>query len=85
MPQVTVRDKHQITLPMSIVREAHIRTNDVLSVDYKDGVITLATERAAQPQRKRLMDYAGIAKGLYGQTADEVHAYLDEERASWER
>ena len=85
MTQVTVRDKHQITLPMAIVRAAAIRPNDVLSVEYSNGVITLATAGAAPVQRKSLMDYAGIAKGLYGQSADEVHAYLDGERASWDR
>lgn len=85
MSQVTVRDKHQITLPMAIVRAARIRTNDVLAVEYKNGVITLATANAAQPKRRSLMDYAGIAKGLYGKNAREVDDYLAQERASWDR
>ncbi|MDO5625833.1 MAG: AbrB/MazE/SpoVT family DNA-binding domain-containing protein [Pseudomonadota bacterium] len=85
MPQVTVREKHQITLPMAIVRAADIQPNDVLLVEHSNGVITLTTANAARPQRKSLMDYAGIAKGLHGRNADEVHAYLHKERASWDR
>lgn len=85
MTRVTVREKHQITLPMAIVRAAHIRTNDVLAVAYKNGVITLATASAAPAKRKSLMDYAGSAKGVYGKSIEEVRAYLDNERASWDR
>lgn len=77
MTQVTVREKHQITLPVSIVRAAHIHPNDVLAVEYSNGVITLATVGKASTKRKCLMDYAGSAKGTYGKSADEVRSYLE--------
>jgi bifunctional DNA-binding transcriptional regulator/antitoxin component of YhaV-PrlF toxin-antitoxin module len=83
-PQITVREKHQITLPASIVRAAHISPSDVLSVEYSNGVITLATVGRANTKRKSLMDYAGCAKGVYGKSTDEVRTYLNNERASWE-
>ena len=76
MTQVTVREKHQITLPISIVRAAHIHPNDVLAVEYSNGVITLATVGKASNKRKSLMDYAGSAKGTYGKNADEVRSYF---------
>lgn len=85
MPQVTVREKHQITLPIAIVRAAHISPNDVLAVEYSNGVITLATVGTTHTKRKSLMDYAGSAKGIYGKNVDEVRTYLHNERATWER
>lgn len=84
MPQVRVRDKHQITLPAVIAREAEISTDDILDVSYKDGVITMTTKQV-QKKRRSIMNYAGSANGLYGKNAEEVQAYLTNERASWEK
>jgi hypothetical protein len=84
MPQVRVREKHQVTLPMSIVRGADIHENDLLDVAYKNGVITLSVTKAAAPKRS-LMDFVGITQGLYGKDAKQVADYLDAERDSWER
>ena len=85
MPQVRVREKHQITIPMSIVKAANIRENDQLSVEYKNGVITLVNAQNAQNKRKSIMDYAGSTNGLYGKSAAEVDAYIQSERDSWDR
>jgi bifunctional DNA-binding transcriptional regulator/antitoxin component of YhaV-PrlF toxin-antitoxin module len=85
MQTVRVRDKHQITLPMSIVRAANIHENDRLSVSYKNGAIIFINENSEPVKRKSIMEYAGCMQGSYGKTADEVHAYLREEQASWER
>lgn len=86
MHNVRVRDKHQITLPMQVVRAAHIRANDTLLVDYRDGVIMLISKTASIPKKKKsIMDFAGITEGLYGKTAEDVHAYISNERASWSR
>jgi bifunctional DNA-binding transcriptional regulator/antitoxin component of YhaV-PrlF toxin-antitoxin module len=85
MQTVRVRDKHQITLPMAIVRAAHIRENDRLSVDYKNGAIIFIAETKASIQKKSIMEYAGCSKDLYGQNPDELHAYLRNEQATWDR
>jgi bifunctional DNA-binding transcriptional regulator/antitoxin component of YhaV-PrlF toxin-antitoxin module len=84
MPQVRVREKHQVTLPMSIVRGAGIHENDMLEVSFKNGVITLAPSKTAVP-KKSLMDFVGITQGLYGKDAAEVAEYLKQERDSWDR
>ena len=84
MSQVRVREKHQVTLPMAVVRSAGIRENDMLEVGFKNGIITLATKKAVVPKRS-LMDFVGITKGLYGKDAKQVAQYLDAERDSWER
>jgi bifunctional DNA-binding transcriptional regulator/antitoxin component of YhaV-PrlF toxin-antitoxin module len=83
MQTVRVRDKHQITLPMSIVRAAHIRENDRLSVDYRNGMIIIVTE--TKEKAPSIRDYIGIAKNTYGKTGEEVNAYISNARDSWER
>jgi len=86
MLKVRVRDKHQITLPASIVRAASIGPNDVLDVSYQNGAITLLTQRVAEKKRPSLMELAGCLKNRgYWRNAEEIHAYIAGERKSWER
>lgn len=84
MPQVRVRDKHQITLPAEVMRSAKIAMNDTLSVIYKDGIIMLIAQQE-RPKKPSLMALAGSTKGLYGVTTEERKQYLITERQSWER
>lgn len=86
MPQahIRVRDKGQVTLPMSIVRDAHIRPNDVLSVDYRNGVIMMYVSDA-QPKKRAIQNLVGMTSGLYGSAAADVDACLNADRDSWER
>jgi bifunctional DNA-binding transcriptional regulator/antitoxin component of YhaV-PrlF toxin-antitoxin module len=84
MSQVRVRHKHQITLPARIVAAAHLKPDDVLEVAYANGVVTLVP--ASRKERKgTAMDYAGIARGIWGQTTDEIEVGLNSDHASWER
>ena len=82
MLQVKLRTKHQLTLPISIVREANIAENDSLEASYRNGVITLITAKAAGKKRS-LRDYVGVMQGAYGSTVQEAHAYLQNERDGW--
>jgi bifunctional DNA-binding transcriptional regulator/antitoxin component of YhaV-PrlF toxin-antitoxin module len=84
MPQVRIREKHQVTLPISIVRDAGIHENDMLDVAYKNGVISLSIKKAAAKKRL-LMDFIGSARGVYGQDAAQVARYLESERDTWDR
>lgn len=84
MPQVRIREKHQVTLPMSIVRDADIHENDMLEAAYKNGVITLSIKKTAVKKRS-LMDFVGATRGVYGQNAAQVAHYLDSERDTWDR
>ena len=85
MPQVRVRAKHQITLPAAVIKAANIGFNEVLDVSYKDGVITLMTERVMKAKKPSLTALAGSTKGLYGKTTAEREKNTANERASWER
>ena len=84
MLQVKLRTKHQLTLPISIVREANIAENDSMEASYRNGVITLVVQKTER-KKASLMDYVGSTGGLYGKTAADVQAYIQNERASWER
>jgi bifunctional DNA-binding transcriptional regulator/antitoxin component of YhaV-PrlF toxin-antitoxin module len=84
MLQIRVREKYQVTLPMSIVRGAGIHENDMLEVNFKNGVITLALIKTTL-SKKSLMDFVGITQGLYGNYAAEVAQYLEQERNGCDR
>lgn len=84
MSTVRVRPKHQITLPASIVSQAGIHQDDLLEARYVNGVITLVPQ-TRQLRQGNIMDYAGIARDVYGKTADEIDATLSGLRDEWER
>jgi AbrB family looped-hinge helix DNA binding protein len=78
MNLVTVKTKHQITLPASIRKQAGIEVGDILEVTIEKGKITL--------NPKNVIDQA-IARGLddikHGRTSgplrtpEEVNAYFN--------
>lgn len=84
MSQVRVRPKHQITLPSRIVAAAHLKPDDVLEVSYANGVVTLMPVNR-KDRKGSVMAYAGIARGIWGQSTGEIEAGLNSDRASWER
>ena len=84
MSQVRVRPKHQITLPSRIVAAAHLKPDDVLEVSYANGVVTLMPVNR-KDRKVSAMAYAGIARGIWGQSTDEIETGINSDRASWER
>ncbi|WP_295992970.1 AbrB/MazE/SpoVT family DNA-binding domain-containing protein [Rugamonas sp.] len=84
MYQIRVEQNNQISLPSEIVQQAGIQPNDVLDVTFIDGVVTLMPSRRVDSAIS-IMDYAGIGKGAWGKTADEIEANLARDRASWDR
>lgn len=84
MTQVRVRQKGQITIPMQIAEEAQIRPDDTLEISYTNGVITLIPV-ARKERGSSIMAFAGIARGTWGETAEEVDGNLEQSRSSWER
>lgn len=84
MAQIRLRERNQLTLPAAIAAAAKLSPNDALEVNFVNGVITLVP--VAQPgARRSIIDFVGIAPGLWGANAAEVDAYLQAERDSWER
>jgi hypothetical protein len=82
MPEIRMRPKHQVTLPANIVREAKLSPDDRLEVSYTNGVIVLTPRpKASSVQKFDFMAYAGIGKGVWGSTSEEVNKYINDLRA----
>lgn len=73
MAEIRMRRKHQITLPASIVREAGIEPDDRLTVTFLNGAIIIkASEPSGGMPQDDVMSFAGLGRGLWGNTHDEV-------------
>lgn len=81
MPDIRLRHKHQVTLPASVVRAANIKPDDWLSVTYVNGSIIITPKQ----EPSDLMSFAGIGRGLWGETAEEVDQTLRNLKDAWER
>lgn len=78
-PVTTLSSKHQITLPVAVVRTLGLTPGDKLSVRIEDGHVVL------RPQPRDWVAYlAGSGPEYYGRTRDEVEAYLREVRGDWD-
>ena len=84
MPEIRMRPKHQVTLPASLVRQANIEPDDKLAVSYVNGSIIL-TPCAKSKDQIDIMAFAGIANGLWGDTAQEIDRTLGDMKSGWER
>lgn len=82
---VRMNEDRKITLPEEIIREAGMEGGDAIEVSYENGVIFLKLKKKNKKSRMPIMDFLGCAQGLYGNSREELDAYLSNERASWER
>lgn len=78
--EATVRLKNQITLPAEIVARLGIEPGDHLLFSLLEGEALPRVEM--RPLRR---SYAGIARGLYGKSDEDVDRYVREERESWKK
>ena len=80
-PQVataTLSSKNQITLPVAMVRRLGLKPGRRLMLRLEDDRIVL------RPEPEDWVEYLrGSAKGVYGNTREEMDAYVRRERASW--
>ncbi len=84
MPDIRMREKHQVTLPASVVREAKLMPDDRLAVTFVNGSIILTPKRPALA-KSDVMAFAGVGRGLWGETAREVDETLSAGKDAWER
>lgn len=74
----TLSSKHQITLPVAVVRELRLAPGDKFSVRLEDGAIVLRL------RPRSWVDYvSGSMPGYYGKTKEDIEAYLAEVREGW--
>ena len=88
MSQVKLREKGQVTIPAELLQEwsrkNHVSTNDVMEATLANGVLMLIPKKRHATKRD-IMSFAGIGKGLWGDSVEEVDATLKEIRNSWTR
>ncbi len=83
MPLVKIRPKGQITIPANILDHWSIDVNDKVNIALVNGVVTLTPEKRLK-NKKSILSYAGIGKGLWGDT-EEIDNFIQNERSSWEK
>ena len=84
MQKIRVRQKNQITIPLLIAKEADIKPDDVLEITYMNGVVTLVPA-GRKGNKRSVMEYAGVARGTWGKTTEEIDKELKRDQDSWER
>ena len=83
MPEVWIRQRNQITIPVDIARELGLGPGSLCRMDVVNGVITITPSHHAAPLP--LASYAGCAQGAWGASPEEVEAAVAADRASWDR
>lgn len=75
--EVGLRPRNQVTLPEEIAARLGVEPGDRLVFEWDE----------AHPDRAQVRvirrSYYGALEGIYGETAEEVAAYLRGERESW--
>ena len=84
MPEVKLRPKGQLTIPAAIIEEAKLPDDVTFEIAFVNGVITL-TPRIKDKKKDDIMSYAGICKGVWGNTDEEFEKTLRDLRDEWER
>lgn len=84
MPEIRMRPKHQVTLPASIVRAANLQLDDRLEVSYVNGSIIISPQKSNN-KPVDVMAFAGVGRGLWGETPEAVTKNVKKLRNDWER
>jgi antitoxin ChpS len=75
----TISSKNQITLPARLLRELGIGAGDRVSIRVDGDRLIL------RPRPKDWADYyGGSMRGVYGDTKEEIDAYIREVREGWD-
>lgn len=86
MSLVTLRPKGQLTIPVNILQQWGIEPYEQLELSFQNGVVTIIpAKRNEASNQNRLMEFAGIGAGCWGDTAAEVNDSVRELRDSWAR
>ena len=93
MPYVKVKQKYQVTIPVSVREEINLHEGDTLEAKVEDGHIVLIPQQmmareagrksASKKDRSSLASYIGAAKGLYNSPQD-VDDYIRNLRGEWQ-
>jgi bifunctional DNA-binding transcriptional regulator/antitoxin component of YhaV-PrlF toxin-antitoxin module len=84
MAEVRLRPKGQLTIPAAIIEEAKLPEDATFEIAFVGGVITL-TPRVKDKKKDDIMSYAGIFKGAWGKTDEEIEKTIRDLHNEWER
>ena len=84
MPLVKIRPKGQITIPSEILSAWSMQSEDKVNINLINGIVPLTPIKRLD-NKKSIFSYAGIGKGLWGETVDEINHFIHNERDSWEK
>ena len=79
-----MREKNQGTIPRATAQAVGIEPGTTFDIQYVNGVITLTLSEHRKPGDS-LEQHAGIGKGLWGLTNNEIAESLEDDRDTWER
>lgn len=86
MPEVKLREKGQITIPSEILQEwgrkNQVHTNDSVEAVLANGVVILIPKKRRSAKRD-ILSFAGVGKGLWGDTPKAIDQSLKDIRESW--
>lgn len=86
MPLATLRPKGQLTIPAQILQQWNIKPYEQVEVSFQNGVVMMVPARRKQAtKRKSLAGFAGIGRGMWGNTQEEVQVSIRNLRNSWTR
>lgn len=82
MTEVIMRQRGQITIPHEIVERAGLEPGMSMDLHYvENGTIVIRLAGHHDSVADILRRYAGIGKGIWGDTDEEVEAWIARERA----
>jgi len=84
MPVVKVRPKGQITIPIDILNNWNLHSEEKVNITLINGIVILTPLNRLE-KKKSIMSYAGIASGIWGADANEIDNFIRDERDSWEK
>lgn len=76
-----------IILPPEVAIALGIKSNDTLYCEVTSTAIILRPMKPASETKRTddFMKYAGIAKGLWGDSSEDIDKFIRDERDSWEK
>ena len=74
---VKLGKKGQIVIPKALRDSVGMKTGDLLLITAEGDQVRIT------PPEKYAKTTRGLLKGVWGNTPDQVQAYLEEERNSW--
>jgi bifunctional DNA-binding transcriptional regulator/antitoxin component of YhaV-PrlF toxin-antitoxin module len=81
MPTVRVREKRQVTIPLVIAHEFHLKTDDVLEVQVTTAGI-LMSPKTPFGAKKNPMRFWGAAQGVY-ENPEAADTFIRNLRDEW--